>query len=197
MIRGIEDFLEGPEVLHDGGAAALAAIRAERAELRRNGRTPGGRRSANSPTSSRDSCRAATSRARTGSTSCWPSGRCSSGSGAPSPDRSPSPPRTTSGGTSRLFDHAVVTDASQSGVRIRRRDKQKLTTLTKRMTQGAATVPRGSACAAGQLPRGAARADQPRELGAALRQLISAGARRPVRCCPYTPDTRRCVPFAR
>ena len=34
-----------------------------------------------------------------------------------------------------LFDHAVVTDASQSGVRVRRRDKQKLTTLTRRMTK--------------------------------------------------------------
>jgi galactofuranosylgalactofuranosylrhamnosyl-N-acetylglucosaminyl-diphospho-decaprenol beta-1,5/1,6-galactofuranosyltransferase len=34
-----------------------------------------------------------------------------------------------------LFDQAVVTDASQSGVRIRRRDKQKLTKLTRRMTK--------------------------------------------------------------
>jgi galactofuranosylgalactofuranosylrhamnosyl-N-acetylglucosaminyl-diphospho-decaprenol beta-1,5/1,6-galactofuranosyltransferase len=31
-----------------------------------------------------------------------------------------------------LFDHAVVTDASQTGVRVRRRDKQKLTTLSRR-----------------------------------------------------------------
>src|SRR6185312_11978413 len=30
MIRGIEDFLAGPEVLRDGGPAALAAIREER-----------------------------------------------------------------------------------------------------------------------------------------------------------------------
>ena len=34
-----------------------------------------------------------------------------------------------------LFDQAVVTDASQSGVRVRRRDKQKLTTLTRRMNK--------------------------------------------------------------
>ena len=33
MIRGIEDFLEGPDVLRDGGPAALAAIRAERSEF--------------------------------------------------------------------------------------------------------------------------------------------------------------------
>jgi galactofuranosylgalactofuranosylrhamnosyl-N-acetylglucosaminyl-diphospho-decaprenol beta-1,5/1,6-galactofuranosyltransferase len=34
-----------------------------------------------------------------------------------------------------LFDQAVVTDASQSGVRIRRRDNQKLSKLTRRMTK--------------------------------------------------------------
>ena len=34
-----------------------------------------------------------------------------------------------------LFDHAVVTDASQSGVRVRRRDKKKLSKLTRRMTK--------------------------------------------------------------
>ena len=33
MIRGIEDFLEGPDVLRDGGPGALAAIRAERSEF--------------------------------------------------------------------------------------------------------------------------------------------------------------------
>ena len=32
-----------------------------------------------------------------------------------------------------LFGHAVVTDASQSGVRVRRRDKKKLIELSKRM----------------------------------------------------------------
>ena len=31
-----------------------------------------------------------------------------------------------------LFDHVVVTDASQAGVRIRRRDKRKLVKLTRR-----------------------------------------------------------------
>ncbi|MGL4305261.1 MAG: glycosyltransferase [Mycobacteriaceae bacterium] len=30
MIRGVEDFLKGPEVLHDGGQQAMAAIREER-----------------------------------------------------------------------------------------------------------------------------------------------------------------------
>ncbi len=44
-----------------------------------------------------------------------------------------------------LFDHAVVTDASQSGVRIRRRDKQKLTKLTRRMHEGAQAVPTAEA----------------------------------------------------
>ncbi len=43
MIRGIEDFLAGPEVLRDGGAAALAAIRSERKRIRRNRRASGGR----------------------------------------------------------------------------------------------------------------------------------------------------------
>ncbi len=101
MIRGIEDFLAGPEVLRDGGAAALAAIRAERKEYAETVVHPAvkigeltGARPADP--SARPSAPQGESQPRSRQTR-----GCTSGSGAPSPGRSPLRQKTISGGTCR------------------------------------------------------------------------------------------------
>ncbi len=134
MIRGVEDFLEGPAVLQDGGAAALAAIRAERAEFPETAVYPA---------------------AKIGDlTDGIP--RIHPLPHKPRKDRInlvlakravyqwlgrviPGPAAVTAADNEwwhvSRFGHAVVTDASQSGVRIRRRDKEKLNRLARRMTK--------------------------------------------------------------
>jgi galactofuranosylgalactofuranosylrhamnosyl-N-acetylglucosaminyl-diphospho-decaprenol beta-1,5/1,6-galactofuranosyltransferase len=132
MIRGIEDFLAGPSILQDGGAAALTAIRAERAEYTET---------AVHPAAKIGELVAPTSRIH-------PRGHL------PRKDRInvvlakrfvyqwlgrtiPGPVAIAAEDNQwwhvSLFDYAVVTDAAQSGVRIRRRNKQNLSKLTKRM----------------------------------------------------------------
>ncbi|WP_225731934.1 MULTISPECIES: glycosyltransferase [unclassified Nocardia] len=118
-LQGIEDFLRGPKVLRDGGIAALAAARSSRADYPETLKHP-----------------AATPPVRSSDIQIRRAG------GEPS--------RVTlvlikraiiqwTGRTQRglvgvtredahwwhvsLFDHVVVTDASQSGVRVRQRDK--------------------------------------------------------------------------
>jgi galactofuranosylgalactofuranosylrhamnosyl-N-acetylglucosaminyl-diphospho-decaprenol beta-1,5/1,6-galactofuranosyltransferase len=131
MIRGIEDFLEGPAGLHDGGMAALAAIRAERSEFGETVVHPAVKISELTGVAPR----------------FHPTGH------QPRKDRInlvlakrvvyqwlgrtiPGPVAIAAEDNQwwhvSLFDHAVVTDASQTGVRVRRRDKQKLTTLSRR-----------------------------------------------------------------
>jgi galactofuranosylgalactofuranosylrhamnosyl-N-acetylglucosaminyl-diphospho-decaprenol beta-1,5/1,6-galactofuranosyltransferase len=132
MIRGVEDFLKGPEVLHDGGPAALAAIRAERSEFPETKVHP-----------------AVKINELTGGVvpRIVPIGH------RPRKDRInlvlakrivyqwlgravPGPVAITAAHNEwwhvSLFDCAVVTDASQTGVRIRRRDKKKLKKLALR-----------------------------------------------------------------
>lgn len=131
MIRGVEDFLKGPEVLHDGGPAALAAIRAERSEFGETivhpavkigeltGTTPRIHPIGHQPRKDRINLVLAKRAVYQ-----W-LGRAI-----------PGPVAITAADNVwwhvSLFDQAVVTDASQSGVRIRRRDKQKLKVLTRR-----------------------------------------------------------------
>ena len=132
MIRGLEAFLEGPEALHDGGPAALAAIRSERSEFSETIVHP-----------------AVNIRELTDVVPRFhPTGH------KPRKDRInlvlakravfqwlgrviPGPVAIAAEDNQwwhvSLFGHAVVTDASQSGVRVRRRDKKKLTELSKRM----------------------------------------------------------------
>ena len=132
MIRGLEDFLEGPEVLHDGGPAALGAIRSERSEFGETIVHP-----------------AVNIRELTDVVPRFhPTGH------KPRKDRInlvlakravfqwlgrviPGPVAIAAEDNQwwhvSLFGHAVVTDASQSGVRVRRRDKKKLIELSKRM----------------------------------------------------------------
>jgi galactofuranosylgalactofuranosylrhamnosyl-N-acetylglucosaminyl-diphospho-decaprenol beta-1,5/1,6-galactofuranosyltransferase len=120
-LQGIEDFLDGPKTLHDGGIEAMAAIRKARAEY--------------PETIKHD---AATAPIRDADVNIRRA------SGIPSRERlilikraiDQWFGRTQHGviGVTRedaywwhvsLFDHAVVTDSSQSGVRIRQRDKAK------------------------------------------------------------------------
>jgi galactofuranosylgalactofuranosylrhamnosyl-N-acetylglucosaminyl-diphospho-decaprenol beta-1,5/1,6-galactofuranosyltransferase len=131
VIRGIEDFLEGPEILRDGGTAALARIRKERSEYPET---------VMHPAANITELTGAIPRVR-------PRGYL------PRRDRLdlvlvkralyqwlgrtiPGPVAITDEDNAwwhiSLFDHVVVTDASQAGVRIRRRDKRKLASLTRR-----------------------------------------------------------------
>ncbi|MFC7451042.1 glycosyltransferase [Rhodococcus daqingensis] len=153
-LRGIEDFLEGPKVLQDGGIEAMAAIRAERAEY--------------PETVKHD---AATAPVRSADLTTRRSG------GEPSAMRLILIKRAVDQWFGRtqhglvnvpredahwwhisLFDHVVVTDASQSGVRIRQRDKGKAVALLRRtirvlrrLREDGATVARQYRDAAPQL----------------------------------------------
>ncbi len=133
IIRAIEDFLEGPSILADGGAGAATSIRTERKNYPETQTHP-----------------AVTTAELTGVT--LPPTR-------PASKHHPRKDRLdlvrakrflyqwlgrTAGGPVMIpssdahwwhigiFDYAVVTDASQGGVRILRRDKDKLKALTRR-----------------------------------------------------------------
>ncbi|WP_067845807.1 glycosyltransferase [Nocardia lijiangensis] len=127
-LQGIEDFLEGPKVLRDGGIAALAAARTSRAEYGETIKHP----AATPPVRAADIQlrRASGEPSRTmlvlvkRAINQWFG-------------------RTQHGliGVTRedaywwhvsLFDHVVVTDASQSGVRVRQRDKARARALLRR-----------------------------------------------------------------
>ncbi|MBD0323309.1 MAG: glycosyltransferase family 2 protein, partial [Aldersonia sp.] len=124
-LQGIEDFLAGPQILRDGGTAALSAIRASRAEYPETVKHPATaapvrqadvhvRRAAGEPSMLKTIL---VKRA----IDQW-FGRTQHGIvGIPRED--------AHWWHVSLFDHVVVTDASQSGVRIRQRDKAKARAL--------------------------------------------------------------------
>lgn len=118
-LQGIEDFLRGPQVLRDGGIEALAAARTSRGEYAETMKHP----AATPPVSSAEI-------------------QVRRAGGEPSRLLAVLVKRAITQWTGRtqhgivgvtredahwwhvsLFDHVVVTDASQSGVRVRRRDK--------------------------------------------------------------------------
>nr|WP_280183705.1 glycosyltransferase [Nocardia cyriacigeorgica] len=118
-LQGIEDFLRGPQVLRDGGIEALAAARTSRGEYAETMKHP----AATPPVSSAEI-------------------QIRRAGGEPSRLLAVLVKRAITQWTGRtqhgivgvtredahwwhvsLFDHVVVTDASQSGVRVRRRDK--------------------------------------------------------------------------
>ena len=192
MIRGIEDFLAGPEVLQDGGPAALTAIREERAEF---AETVVHRRS------------------KIGELT-HPIPRIHPRGHLPRKDRInlvlakrflfqwlgrtiPGPVAIAAEDNQwwhvSMFDHAVVTDASQSGVRVRRRDKQKLSKLTRRMTKALRRFRTEAPALQDQYRRALPELVSRENWARLVRQLISADARRPVRCCRCRPDTRTCA----
>lgn len=127
-LQGIEDFLEGPKVLRDGGIEALAAARTSRADYPETIKHPA-------------------------ATPPVPSGEIQIRRAGGEPSRVTMVlvkrainqwfGRTQHGliGVTRedahwwhvsLFDHVVVTDASQSGVRVRQRDKARARQLLRR-----------------------------------------------------------------
>lgn len=137
LIRGVEDFLKGPSTLQDGGAAAMAAIRAERstfpetfvhpgaeiAELT-NGVPPTQPAEAE-PSFMRWNRRVGLDLQLAKSLVYQWLGRTI-----------PGPVGIAAADNHwwhvAQFDYAVVTDASQTGVRVRRRDKRMLKKLTRR-----------------------------------------------------------------
>ncbi|MEV0355965.1 glycosyltransferase [Nocardia sp. NPDC050697] len=127
-LQGIEDFLRGPEILRDGGIEALAQARGQRADYPETIKHP----AATPPV---PAAQIAIQRA----------------SGEPSRALLVLIKRAIGQWTGRtrpglvgitredaywwhvsLFDHVVVTDASQSGVRIRQRDKARARALLRR-----------------------------------------------------------------
>ncbi|MGV9819134.1 glycosyltransferase [Nocardia xishanensis] len=127
-LQGIEDFLEGPKVLRDGGIAALAAARTSRADYGETIKHP-----------------AATPPVRAADIQLRRAGGEPSREALVLVKRAINQwfGRTQHGliGVTRedahwwhvsLFDHVVVTDASQSGVRVRQRDKARARALLRR-----------------------------------------------------------------
>lgn len=146
MIRGVEDFLAGPSVLEDGGQAVLASIRRERARFPETVKHPANdvpgvracdlvvRKAGFEPDRERMDLVLAKRVAN------QLLGRTQHGIAA-------IPAADAHWWHVSLFDHAVVTDASQSGVRVRRRDRDTARELTartaalmKRFRADAATV---------------------------------------------------------
>jgi galactofuranosylgalactofuranosylrhamnosyl-N-acetylglucosaminyl-diphospho-decaprenol beta-1,5/1,6-galactofuranosyltransferase len=128
MLKAVEDFLRGPEILHDGGVAAMAEIRALRANYPETAKHPA----------------TAVPGMRPGELSEVPAG--------PQPSlegivllkrviyqllgRGPRHVGTVRAGDARwwhvsLFETAVVTDMSQEGVRVRHRDRATMLRLAK------------------------------------------------------------------
>ncbi|MEV6136455.1 glycosyltransferase [Nocardia sp. NPDC051990] len=124
-LQGIEDFLQGPKILRDGGIAALATARTSRSDYDETIKHP-----------------AATPPVRSADIQLRRAG------GEPSRVTAVLIKRAIAQWTGRtqrgligitredahwwhvsLFDHVVVTDASQSGVRIRQRDKARARAL--------------------------------------------------------------------
>ncbi|AOW93763.1 glycosyl transferase [Rhodococcus sp. WMMA185] len=131
MIRGIEDFLDGPKVLEDGGQAALASIREERKRFPETVKHPAtnipGIRNADLVTRfagyEPDKSRLDMVLAKRAAYQ-W-LGRTQRGVAS-------IPVAEAHWWHVSLFDSAVITDASQSGVRVRRRDKETARELTAR-----------------------------------------------------------------
>ncbi|MEV0947185.1 glycosyltransferase [Rhodococcus sp. NPDC049939] len=131
MIRGIEDFLEGPSILEDGGQAVLASIREERRRFPETvkhppTKIPGIRNSdlvtrfaGYEPDKNKLDIVLAKRAAYQ-----W-IGRTQRGVAN-------IPAAEAHWWHVSLFDTAVITDASQSGVRVRRRDKETARELTAR-----------------------------------------------------------------
>ncbi|WP_127781665.1 glycosyltransferase [Rhodococcus sp. X156] len=131
-IRGMEDFLRGPQVLADGGAAALAAVRRERALFDETRRQPAaqldGLRAADvsiaelPPEPSRENltfARRIVDQVR-GRSIASPAGV---------------PARDAHWWHVARFETAVVTDASQEGVHVRRQDPVARRDLLARLTR--------------------------------------------------------------
>ncbi len=119
ILQGIEDFLEGPKVLHDGGVAALKAARTSRDDYPETIKHP----AASPPVRSADIHvrRAGGEPSRT--TLVLLKRVIAQWLGRTQPGLVGITREDAHWWHVSLFDHVVVTDASQSGVRVRTRDK--------------------------------------------------------------------------
>lgn len=135
MMRGMEDYLAGPSVLRDGGISALAAIRADRAQypetaVHRASDIPKltGALTEIAPPPGRfvknDRLRVVLYNRLLRQWFGWTRG---------GPVAIPA--EAAAWWYVSLYDYAVVTDASQTGVRVRRRDKAQLVKLTWRLVR--------------------------------------------------------------
>jgi len=133
MMRGVEDYLAGPDVLHDGGISALAAIRADRAAYPETKVHPavdipkltGGATVEIGPPHRNLKSDKLRIVLHNRFLRQW-FGKTRGGPVA-------IPAESNSWWHVGLYDYAVVTDASQTGVRVRRRDKERLANLTWRL----------------------------------------------------------------
>ena len=132
IIRAVEDFLEGPSILEDGGAAAAVRIRSERSEFPETTAHPAIKTAELTnalppirPTSKHKPRKDRLDLVRGKRVAYQWLGRTARG------------PVTIPAADAywwhiARFDHAVVTDASQTGVRVLRRDKDALNKLSRR-----------------------------------------------------------------
>jgi galactofuranosylgalactofuranosylrhamnosyl-N-acetylglucosaminyl-diphospho-decaprenol beta-1,5/1,6-galactofuranosyltransferase len=132
MMRGVEDYLSGPTVLGDGGISALAGIRADRAAYPETVIHP----AVEIPSLTDSLVEIAPPHRNLKSDKMrivlhnrflrqW-FGKTRGGPVA-------IPAESNTWWHVGLYDYAVVTDASQAGVRVRKRDKDRLATLTWRL----------------------------------------------------------------
>jgi galactofuranosylgalactofuranosylrhamnosyl-N-acetylglucosaminyl-diphospho-decaprenol beta-1,5/1,6-galactofuranosyltransferase len=133
MMRGMEDYLAGPSVLHDGGITALAAIRADRSQYPETIVHPASDitkltgsllQIAPPPRKylKRDRLRVVLHNRLIRQWFGWTRG---------GPVAIPA--EIAAWWYVGLYDYAIVTDASQAGVRVRRRDKAQLVKLSWRL----------------------------------------------------------------
>ncbi|MFR9752793.1 glycosyltransferase [Nocardia sp. 004] len=127
-LQGIEDFLQGPKVLRDGGIAALAAARTSRGDYPETIKHP----AATPPIRSADIRirRAGGTPSRT--TLVLVKRAIGQWFGRTQPGIVGVTREDAHWWHVSLFDHVVVTDASQSGVRVRVRDKARARQLLRR-----------------------------------------------------------------
>jgi galactofuranosylgalactofuranosylrhamnosyl-N-acetylglucosaminyl-diphospho-decaprenol beta-1,5/1,6-galactofuranosyltransferase len=132
IIRAIEDFLEGPSILEDGGAAAAGRIRAERSEYHETIAHPAVNTAelTNALPPTRPSSKHQPRKDRMDLVRAKRVVYQWLGRTIPGPVMIPA--ADAYWWHISLFDYAVVTDASQAGVRILRRDKRTLKKLAGR-----------------------------------------------------------------
>lgn len=127
-LRGIEDFLSGPDVLRDGGIDAMAAIRRERADYPETVKHD----AATAPVRSADLATRRAGGEPSRMTMILIKRAIGQWFGRTQHGLVVIPREDAHWWHISLFDHVVVTDASQSGVRIRERDKATAITLLRR-----------------------------------------------------------------
>lgn len=124
-LQGIEDFLKGPKVLQDGGIAALAAARGGRADYPETIKHP----AATAPVNAADIQVRRDSGDPSRPLLVLVKRAIQQWTGRTQPGLKAVPREDAHWWHVSLFDHVMVTDASQSGVRIRRRDKARARAL--------------------------------------------------------------------